>query len=533
MSEATKQNVEYILEYHAKTKHHLSGYAKGPDTIDWSAQPEAFRHYAGAETFDLPFTLDSVETTYDQLFSKVQPQQLTLATLSGLLELSLGLSAWKQYGPDSWAVRCNPSSGNLHPTEGYVLLNNMAELPDGIYHYCPDQHQLEQRCDITLDDDSGPTALICLSSIHWREAWKYGERAFRYSQLDIGHAMASMRYAAACYGWQVEPNFNSCNEIMDSLFGFDRKNDYIDNEPEKSEVLLKIKTGTNSHNIALNTISTDNWHGVANKLDKKHFYDWPIISEVNKASESPAENSSYSSKQTSYPIPLATTNELATTIIKQRRSAQLFDGQTIMPEDVFWRCIDKTLARRDNAPFDMLPWQARIHPVIFIHRVENIDRGLYVLPRHSDALEQLKKEFRPEFSYDKKEYEHLIMYKLVQANCEKAAKTLFCHQDIASQSAFSVGLLAEFHEHLVETPWQYRQLFWEAGVLGQALYLEAEANNFRATGVGCYFDDNFHETLGLKTEKFQSVYHFTVGTPVIDQRLVSLSGYHHIKRGKK
>jgi len=33
--------------------------------------------------------------------------------------------------------------------------------------------------------------LLGLSSIHWREAWKYGERAFRYCQHDIGHAIAS------------------------------------------------------------------------------------------------------------------------------------------------------------------------------------------------------------------------------------------------------------------------------------------------------------------------------------------------------
>ncbi|TVR64991.1 MAG: hypothetical protein EA420_04215 [Candidatus Competibacteraceae bacterium] len=33
---------------------------------------------------------------------------------------SLGLSAWKQHRGSRWALRCNPSSGNLHPTEGYA-----------------------------------------------------------------------------------------------------------------------------------------------------------------------------------------------------------------------------------------------------------------------------------------------------------------------------------------------------------------------------------------------------------------------------
>ena len=38
--------------------------------------------------------------------------------------------------------------------------------------------------------------LVVLSSIHWREAWKYGERAYRYCQHDAGHAIAATRYAA-------------------------------------------------------------------------------------------------------------------------------------------------------------------------------------------------------------------------------------------------------------------------------------------------------------------------------------------------
>ncbi|MFD1692778.1 hypothetical protein ACFSHR_18225 [Azotobacter chroococcum] len=31
-----------------------------------------------------------------------------LASLGALLQLSLGLTAWKRYGPDRWAVRANP-----------------------------------------------------------------------------------------------------------------------------------------------------------------------------------------------------------------------------------------------------------------------------------------------------------------------------------------------------------------------------------------------------------------------------------------
>ena len=62
-------------------------------------------------------------------------------------------------------------------------------------------------------------------------------------------------------------------------------------------------------------------------------------------------------------------------------------------------------------------------------------------------------------------------------------------------------------------------------MLGQVLYLEAEAAGVRGTGIGCYFDDAFHELLGLRDRTFQDLYHFTVGGPVDDPRLITLPPY--------
>jgi hypothetical protein len=71
----------------------------------------------------------------------------------------------------------------------------------------------------------------------------------------------------------------------------------------------------------------------------------------------------------------------------------------------------------------------------------------------------------------------------------------------------------------------YPRVFWETGVVGQVLYLEAHAFGISATGIGCYFDDAVHDILGLKGTEFQSLYHFTVGIPVIDKRILSLPAY--------
>ena len=90
-------------------------------------------------------------------------------------------------------------------------------------------------------------------------------------------------------------------------------------------------------------------------------------------------------------------------------------------------------------------------------------------------------------------------------------------------------MVAEFGEAIEAAPWLYRRLFWECGLIGQTLYLEAEAAGIRGTGIGCYFDDSVHELLGIKDDKFQSLYHFTVGKPLEDKRLETLPAYGHLE----
>lgn len=56
-------------------------------------------------------------------------------------------------------------------------------------------------------------------------------------------------------------------------------------------------------------------------------------------------------------------------------------------------------------------------------------------------------------------------------------------------------------------------------MIGQMLYLEAEANRIRATGIGCFLDVPVHRVFGLKNRHYQSFYHFTMGGTVEDNRL--------------
>jgi len=140
----------------------------------------------------------------------------------------------------------------------------------------------------------------------------------------------------------------------------------------------------------------------------------------------------------------------------------------------------------------------------------------------------LKSAFRAEFLWKTLSdvSAQLPLFLLLEADCREAARALSCHQDIAADGFFSLGMIAEFAEPIQRHgAWFYRNLFWEAGVIGQVLYLEAEAAGARSTGIGCFFDDPVHDILRLKGNQFQSLYHFTVGMPVEDDRLQSWPAY--------
>jgi SagB-type dehydrogenase family enzyme len=546
-SASTAREAERILAYHARTKHRLERYAAGPETLDWSAQPDPFREFAGARRIRLPHAADRLDASFTALHTPgvVSPQPLGIDSLGALLELSLGLSAWKEYGPDRWAVRCNPSSGNLHPTEAYLICRQIPGVDDGVYHYLSRDHVLERRGRIEAPErDARAGLFIGLTSIMWREAWKYGERAFRYCQLDTGHAFGALRYAAAALGWTVRLVDRAGTGELAHWLGLDRDADYGRAEREEPELLVAVTPGDAPARFDPWPAARMQWSGQANVLDAHPMYRWPVIDEVASAtslSRDPrlgpfGEVAQASTKPPPAPIatpsreplpPLAHTGEArAADLIRQRRSAQRFHVKAVQDAGSFYRLLDALLPR-PVVPWEVWNFEPRVHPILFVHRVEGLAPGLYALPRAEAAQTQLRAALHTDFTWIKPPDcpAHLPLFRLAEAQCGKVARAIGCHQAIAADGTFALAMLAEFDAPVRAEPWRYRQLHWEAGLLGQVLYLEAEAAGLRGTGIGCFFDDACHELLGLQGTTFQSLYHFTVGYPLVDERIASLPPY--------
>jgi hypothetical protein len=167
--------------------------------------------------------------------------------------------------------------------------------------------------------------------------------------------------------------------------------------------------------------------------------------------------------------------------------------------------------------------------------VDGLTPGLYFLVRDTRKLPFIQQAMNSELTWTIAPGcpNDLSLYWLLDGDARKLAVQVSCHQDIAGDSAFSFGMLAEFEGALrARGAWWYPRMFWEAGLLGQVLYLEAEAAGVRATGIGCFFDDPVHEIIAVKELAMQSLYHFTIGGPVEDRRLRTLPPYWHLTREK-
>jgi len=452
-----------LVEYHEATKHTPERLRASRHFLDWANMPAPFRHYEGAPLVDLPAD------------PRLEPGITGAEAISALFFCSCAISATKQ-APSGYryALRVNPSSGNLHPTEFHFHTRGLPGWDDGLYHYRPSSHEAEQRArgDVLGGLSEAPLAVI-LTSIFWREAWKYRARAYRYVNHDLGHAMLALQYAAGGLGWP-----SRVRGLFDDL----QLASAIRPAPDEQPMLL----------VEL----------------------WPE-SETRPPGNvqwTPGEPNPLSGEPVSYPL------------IERMHAATLpcAPAPAPPPQVVRWRLGDYgALARRRRSALDFLP-HGRVLPrpafdamcalleeplavdwgglfvtaYLFVHRIEDVPQGLYRLER--GVLEPV----RP-------------------GDQRVVAAALSLGQDLAGNSCFTVSFIADLGRAAsLHADRACRFVHHEAGALGQRLYLAAESFGFRGTGIGAFYDDHVHAWLGLDPRgPRQVVYHFAVGDPVADPRL--------------
>ena len=553
-----KAELETILEYHQASKHNFKAYAPGPRHLDMPIKPDPFLNYYGTQLLVLDkWSEEQIEAeifpAYEQAFSpeKLKPSELNKENISRLFFDSFAISAWKKAGGTKWPLRVNPSSGNLHPTEVYLLSGHVQGLlkSPSVCHYAPLAHALELRAEFSPETwellSSGfpeGTFFVGLTSIYWRVSWKYGLRAFRYANHDIGHAIAALTFAAAGLGWKTSLLADMSSEELAELLGMSGREG-----PEKEEpaCLLAVYpagetcTAGKVPSTAISAFKNISWEGVPNTLSPRQV-EWLGIEKAVSASKK-GETDYLEKKQELKPgiqaVSHLTVKDYKARsdlempplrrVIRGRRSAIEMDNSAYMEKETFYEILQKTLPE-NNPIFNTLAFGPFTHLLLFVNRVKDLLPGLYIFLRKPAEKERFKAAIRPDFLWDKPENcpPGLEFYLLMEETFYDFAAQLSCGQRKAADACFTVCMLSEFEEPLNKFgSWIYPYLFWECGILGQLLYLEAEANGLKGCGIGCFFDEPLHEAIGLKGLEYQDLYHFVVGSPLQEIGVRTLPAY--------
>ncbi len=510
------EDTERLFAYHQATKHTYRSVRENAHHLDWSNQPDPFRTYEGA-----PITLLPPEPGFPNTgtFGAIgalgggiwiagendledrNPIRLDAMWLSRLLWHSMAISAWKKvtHTGKRYSLRVNPSSGNLHPTETHLALAGFTGVDDGLYHYRADCHALELRSPgawtahlaqaLRIPWAAESSLIVGLTSIFWREAWKYRDRAYRYCCQDLGHAMMSLLLASHALGLPGGAVTHFCDSRLIRTLGL----------TAGDEAPMVFLTFVSKHSSGKTpTLPQETFRGVPNELSAEEVPYEALLS-FHRSTMLPdsavlppqlsAPNSAIAGGQA--PLPRlcrnATRDCSLGAVVRRRRSALDFDVRTPPME------LGEMQQLLDFATRDWLAdWRGNfgsetttagngadfVTLYLYAHRVHRCEPGAYRWDAGSRSLEQL----------------HL-------ANVECVAASLSLEQALAGNACFAVSMFADLAEAARRFGNRgYRYVHFEAGAIGHRLYLGAEALGWNATGIGAFYDDDVHRYLGFLEE---------------------------------
>ena len=461
--------------------------------------PCPFRYYEGAVVLDLPADPPAPEISALALLhgSKGTKSEADGAGfLSQLLFYSAAISATKRVasGGYEYALRVNPSSGNLHPTEVHFVTRGLRGWPDGLYHYDPSRHMAEQRARGPLERITGggysPLTFV-LTSIVWREAWKYGERAYRYCLHDMGHAWQALALSAQAIG---------CDTFARGSFMDDEVAQLCRLSLDEWPMLLVSLEGECIPRCEADAGKTVWLGGQANLLSKVTVAQ-PLIESIHNATKQPVPEASGAIAEmtptgcgTVGLLPSANSTRSFGEVSRMRQSALDFVGGERSISSETLSAILVSTAQRLSADFTNPRF---IQLYVYSHRVDGVQPGVYKLWPERAELEFVK-----------------------AGDQGLVATALSLGQRLAGNACVSLSMIGDLaRATAIFGDRGYRYVHFEAGAIGHRLYIAAEALGLGATGIGAFYDDDVHRHINLTPNQGQVVYHFAIGYPVPDPRI--------------
>jgi len=341
-----------------------------------------------------------------------------------------------------------------------------------------------------LINNSAPLVFV-LTSIAWREAWKYRDRAYRYCLHDIGHAWQALTLAARSIG---------CESFALSQFSDDWvAESCLLSEDEWPMLIIEIH-GASIPVRRLEPVETILFGGQPNRLSGEKVL-YPLIERIHAATKlnseaiapSLGQPKSSDRAEISLPPPVSTSCSFGD-VVRTRRSALDFRGGG---ESISLSQLATLLSSTKEPLFADFATTRFVHLYLYVHRVEGLAPGVY-----------------------RYWLEHAELEKIKEGDQRLVAAALSLGQDLAGNACVAFSMIGDF-ENAARSYGDrgYRYVHFEAGAIGQRMYLASESLGLRATGIGAFFDVEVNRYLSLAPELGQVVYHFAIGYPVPDPRL--------------
>lgn len=410
-----------MKHYHERTNHTYDS-VRIPRFLDWDTQPSTFK-------------------TYPSFYNRIPFTSLPLA---GFWPLCGGITEVRQKGDHRYSLRVNPSAGALFPTELYIQIRDQEGLMDGIYHYEAPTESLTLLHPVDRDGVEPYLGLkrvsgfIFLVSSPWfRSVWKYGERGFRYCNLDVGHQLGALE--AACMvqelPFRIIPGFQKGD--LSIRFGFEDKEFFLAAAMSGEEGEDEIRGLKLQFPFVLPT----DYHEENSMIVEAFHQTLPDITENDTVLQI---------RETSYPYKEL---EGLPEAILRRRSVRAFHKMEMESS-----IVSEIMESMGTPVSGFEDTGIQVYSVVS-YRVPGMEPGIYKngqLIQSGDFMEK--------------------------------AGYLCLEQKLGSDSGVTLFFTGKSED--------YQSLMQLAGLLGHRVYLESTRHNCGVSGIGAYYDHEVQEFLG-------------------------------------
>lgn len=475
--EASNRRIDETRRYHEVTKHSYTSVRTDGHVLDWDNRPFPFKIYPHAAALTLPRDLQlSSSSTLEAIGETAAASAQTaldLERLTRVLFCAAGLTRKRRVGMEDYHFRAAASAGALYPIEIYLAgSSDVAGLETGLYHFSPadltlrglrrgDLRGLLARACAMRPSIAQARAVVILSAIFWRSAWKYRARCYRYCFWDAGTIIANLLAAANAEGLQTDLVVNFADAEIERLLG-------VDGEREGPLCLLALGRATPCRDEVAQAAPLE-LETVPLSMAEKSYPDLVRMHQASKlldadqvgAIDAVVTAGQEAGRDSGVDAPLSGLKclGLGETIVR-RGSTRQFAQEPITAEE-----LAAILDRSSGHPRCDFPPLSDTY--LIVNAVSGLPSGAYYYSRPRRALELLKPgDFRGNAGY------------------------LCLEQPLGADCAVLICYMASF-DFLLDTMGNrgYRAAQLEAGLHGGRAYLAAYAMERGATGL-TFFDDD-------------------------------------------